>query len=133
MHNRFKAQAVRAPHFLAAPLCRARKSPPLGYDRECGIKKFLPQLSQSVVRFKGKMSYQKRRLYWNYSLDRSMPLRHWVMTISHALFYVSRWRQFNPSPSSSSLRILRIYFSKYSFCFRDSALIYVHKIYDLRS
>ena len=112
----------RAPHSLSAFLYRARISPPLGRDKAFGIENFLSHPSQSVGRSKVTMPYWGRRLSWNSSLDNSVPLRQWVIAVSHAPLSIALQRQFNPDPYSSSFLLARTAFSASSRCFRPSLL-----------
>ena len=129
MHNRFKAWSERAPHSLAASLCRARTRPPLRHDKFCGTEKFLPHPSQSVGEFKVKMSYQRRILSWNNSLDNSMMLSQWGIAVRHAPFFIALQRRFSPAPSSRSFHLVSTAFSENYQCFHLPDLaIHMHPL-----
>ena len=116
------AWADRAPHSLAALLCRAITRPPLGHDKVCGTLNFLLKPSQSVGRFKEKMPYCRRRLSWNSYHDKSVKLKRWSIALSQTPFSIVRRRPFIPTPSASSFRLDGTVFSAISLYFRPSAL-----------
>ena len=103
--TRFEAQSDRPTHSLAASLCRARTRPPLGHNKSCGTKNFLPNPSQSVGRFKDTMLYRKRRLFWNSSHENYAPLSKLGIAVSHASFSISHQRKFIPSLSARYFRL----------------------------
>ena len=130
MHNGFKTRAERAPDSFAALLFCAKMRPPLGHDNEHGTKNFLPQPSQSVVRFKGTMPYQKRRLSFNSSLENSVPLRQWGIAVSHAPLSVGRRRWISPATPVSSFYLSNSAFSKNPLSVRPSALdLHTHNLW----
>ena len=94
----------RAPHSLTAYLFHARTRPPLENDNACNTTNLLPQLSHSVRRFKGTITYQRRRLSWNSSLDNYVMLRRWGIAVSHSPFSVALRKRLLSWPISSSLR-----------------------------
>ena len=118
----FKSRSKRTPHYLAASLCYDVTRPPLGHDKACVTKNFLPQPWQSVGRFKGKIPYRRKRLSWNPFLENSVPLRLWGIVISHASFYVIRQRKFSPVLSDNFLCLVRAAFSENFRFFRPSVV-----------
>ena len=131
MKNGFKAQDKRAPYSLAALLCHSRTRPPLGHYKACGTKNFLTKQSQAVGRFKGTIPYQRRRLSWNYSLEKSVPLRRWVIAVNHYPLSIVRLRQFNPNQSISSCRLVNTLFSKNSrFLLPSELALHMQYLYD---
>ena len=116
------AQADRAPHSLVEYLCRSKTSPPLGHDRECGTKKFLPHPSQYVGMFKGTIPYHRGILYRNSSHDNSVPLMLWVIAVSQAPLFFACQRRFSTALSSRSFRIDSTALSASSTCFCPSYL-----------
>ena len=107
----------RAPHSLAASLCRGRTIPPLEHDKVCSTDNFLPQPSQSVGRFNGTITYRGSRFSWNSSHDNSVPLRRWGIAVSHYLFSIAFQRQFIHALSTSSFPLISNAFFTSSHCF----------------
>ena len=68
------------------------------------------------------MTYQRRRLSWNPSHDKPVPLRQGGIDVSHAPFSVSCRRIFSPALSSSYFRLINAAFSEKSRCFCPSSL-----------
>ena len=68
------------------------------------------------------MTYQRRRLSWNSSLDNSVPLRRWGISASHDPFSVDRRRRFNLAPSAISFLLVSASIYEYSCCFHPYAL-----------
>ena len=90
--------------------------------KACGKDKILPQTSHYVKRFKGTMSYPRRRFSCNSSLENSMLLRQWGISVSHAPFYVACQRRFSPALSINPLCLVNTAFYKKLRCFHSSSL-----------